>query len=865
MTIHYNNIIDGHCRHRHWLLLLCLIALLCPSITNAQALLDQQDKYLMENWVEDQMRRLDTPEKQLGQLIIPMIYQGKGSYDTPEARNMIRRQLERYHIGGVVFSKSTIHDHAALTNYAQQMAYEEGLPPLLVCVDGEWGLNMRMSDAIKYPRNRDIGKIHAPERDTLSYLYGLEVARQCRLMGIHINFAPVLDIDSNPKNPVIGNRSYGNSVDLVTSCGIYYSHGLEDGGVMACAKHFPGHGDTNKDSHKTLPRLRYTKKELLARELKPFQSFISQNLGGVMIAHLDVPKLAEKSGMPSTASKKIVTNLLKEEMGFDGLVITDGLAMKGASDYPDICVKALLAGNDILLQPTPDEKQWQSLLSALRDGRLSKTMIAEKCRRVLRWKYTLIMGQKPARGIQLLPYPQIDTVGIVSRLNTENALLLQSELNRLSNATGDAGIDPTLQSATEQEEEAIRQELAQATASGQASQVIVEDIYCPTPAITLPTATPEEVGINSAKLAEVSTIANEVVTSGAAPGCQVLIMRKGKIIYDQTFGTQGGNLEQNPYADRPITAETLYDLASMSKATATVPAFMLLMSEHNIRFKDLITKWLPEFKKTKYAKVTVQDLLFHESGLNAGYFFYKMADEPNELLRDKQMIEKIATLKPRRKQGQYLYSDLNFVLLRYIIERVSGERLDQYLTKRLPDFFGPWLCYNPLEQGVPLQLIAPTEQDDAVRHRFIHGTVHDEIGAWSLGVEGNSGLFGSAEALAPLLQMMLNDGELNGKQYLPRDLCHQFTTLKSSHSRRGMGFDKPETGKGKSSPTADECSAQTWGHTGFTGTCFWVDPKQDLVYIFLSNRICPNRDNRLLMTENYRTRIQSVIYQAIKK
>lgn len=829
---------------------------------HAQALLETADHYMMEQWVETQMRRLDSPEKQLGQLIMPMIYQGKGSYDTPETRDLIVRQLERYHVGGVVFSRTTIIDHALLTNYAQQIAYEEGLPPLLVALDGEWGLNMRMKDAVKFPRNRDIGKIQPPLRDTLCYMYGQEIARQCRLMGIHINFGPVLDIDSNKKNPVIGNRSYGPTSDLVSQCGIYYSHGVEDGGVMTVAKHFPGHGDTDKDSHRTLPRLKYDLKALRKRELKPFQAFIDQQLGGVMTAHLDLPKVAERSAMPSSASRRIVHDLLQDEMGFHGLVITDGLAMKGACDYPDICVKALLAGNDILLQPTPDERQWQSLLAALKDGRLPAKLIEEKCRRVLRWKFALIINPPAVRGVSSKPYPQIDTTRLVSRVTTEAATRLSTELARLSGNTGEAGIDPTLQTAIDQDWQALTPEVSQPSNT----QLAIEDnVAPPVPALRLPTATPAEVGMDATRLGVVSQLASQAVSSGATPGCQILIARYGRIVYDQTFGTLGGSVTQNRYSSRDVTAETLYDLASVSKAVGTLPALMLVMKENQMRFKDRIVRWLPELKGTSYAKLTIQDLLYHESGLMEGYTFYKMTDTPDSTFRETKMLQKIATLKPKRKQGQYLYSCLNFVLLRYIIERVSHQRLDQYLETRLPDFFGPWLCFNPLEHSVPLSAIAPTEQDDYVRHRFVHGTVHDETGAWALGIEGNSGLFGSAEALAPLLQMMLNDGELYGQRYLPQELCHQFTTLHSSHSRRGMGFDKPETDTKKTSPCAPECSRQTWGHTGFTGTCFWVDPRQDLIYIFLSNRICPSRDNKDLLTQNYRTRIQTAIYEAIKK
>jgi CubicO group peptidase (beta-lactamase class C family) len=228
------------------------------------------------------------------------------------------------------------------------------------------------------------------------------------------------------------------------------------------------------------------------------------------------------------------------------------------------------------------------------------------------------------------------------------------------------------------------------------------------------------------------------------------------------------------------------------------------------------------------------------------------------------MLQTIATLDPKRKLGRYLYSDLSFVLLRYIVERQTGERLDLFLERRLPDFYGPWCCYNPLQHGVPRGAIAPTEQDDVVRHRFIHGTVHDETGAWALGVEGNSGLFASAEALAPLIQMIANGGELGGKRYLSKETCRLFTTQRSPHSRRGLGFDR-QSAELDNPNLPEVCSPQTWGHTGFTGTCFWVDPKRELTYIFLSNKICPVRDNKAWTDGHVRPRILQAIYDALKR
>lgn len=829
--------------------LLTILLIFGQTQTDAQQLMEQADHAAMQAWVDEQMAQMSYQDK-LGQVMMPL-------YIKPDATDAdlraIQQDIRTNRFGGIVLSKGTIDNHARLVNFIQQVAREEGLPPMLIAIDGEWGLNMRLKDAIKYPKNLALGQINPEVRDTMIYFYGREVARQCRLLGIHINFAPVLDVNSNPKNPVIGSRSFSADPEVVSLAAVSYARGLEDGGVLSVGKHFPGHGDTKTDSHKTLPLQAKSIAQMNTTELPPFQTFINAGLGGIMTAHLDVPSLAEKKGMPATVSHRIVTDVLRNTMHFQGLIFTDGLAMKGATMYKDVCICALIAGNDVLLQPTPQKTQIDALRTALNKGykgnghKLSakefQQLIDEHCRRVLEWKFALGLNEPQ----------ELDTDNLVERVNTDFAYHLRDELERMSGNPQFADIDPTLQNQ-------FNDNMLAENMSAEPE----EDAMPPVPVLSLPTASPKEVGMDAKKLGLVSQIAEEVVSSGAAPGCQVLVARHGKVVYDQTFGTLGGTPEQNRYGDRPVTTETMYDLASVSKAVGTVPAVMLLMSEYDVKLRDRITRWLPEFKGTSYAKVTVQDLLYHESGLQEGYFFYKMTDKPDSVFRSDEMIKKIATLKPKRKQGKYLYSCLNFVLLRYIIERVSGERIDQYLQKRLPDFYGPWLTFNPLENGVPLSAIAPTEQDDIVRHRMVHGTVHDETGAWALGIEGNSGLFGSAEALVPVLQMMLNDGQLNGHQYLPQELCHQFTTQRSSHSRRGLGFDRQSTAKDNPS-VAEECSLQTWGHTGFTGTCFWVDSKQDLIYIFLSNRICPTRDNKLLMSKDFRTRIQSAIYQSIVK
>ena len=851
------NFYDNEChrRARRWLVLIGLFAL-CSTNLLGQNMLRKVDQEKMKEWVDEQMEKL-TPEQRLGQLVIPLYYMPDA---TKANLNSITLDIQEYHFGGALLSKGSMATHAKLVNRIQEVAQEEGLPGMMICIDGEWGLAMRLSDAIKYPRNGALGKINEDVRDTLCYMYGFEVGRQCRELGIQVNFAPVLDVNTNPKNPVIGTRSFGNNPELVSLAASSYARGLEDAGVLAVGKHFPGHGDTQTDSHTSLPKLSHSVNRLNEVELPPFQHFINQGLGGIMTAHLDVPALAEKKGMPATVSKRIITNILRNTMHFDGLVFTDGLAMVGAK-YKDVCINALLAGCDILLQPTPQKAQMNSLRNALKKGykgngyKLSaqefQQIVDEKCRRVLEWKYALGLDQ-----------PQmVEVEGLAERVNSEFAVHLKDELQRLSGNSGLVEYDPTLQN---QFNDIAMTEVASESAEPAVKEEVLEAFEPPYPLIALPTATPQQVGMDAKRLGEVSRLANEFVNSGAVPGCQIIVIRKNKVVYDQTFGRVGGNHAQNPYGDRPVTAETMYDLASLSKVLGTVPAIMLLVDDHKIRLRDRITKWLPELKGTHYAKVTVQDLLYHESGLRSTYSFYKLTETPDSIFRSKTMLQTIATLDPKRKLGRYLYSDLSFVLLRYIVERQTGERLDRFLERRLPDFYGPWCCYNPLQHGVPRGAIAPTEQDDVVRHRFIHGTVHDETGAWALGVEGNSGLFASAEALAPLIQMIANGGELGGKRYLSKETCRLFTTQRSPHSRRGLGFDR-QSAELDNPNLPEVCSPQTWGHTGFTGTCFWVDPKRELTYIFLSNKICPVRDNKAWTDGHVRPRILQAIYDALKR
>lgn len=336
----------------------------------------------MNHWVDSVFKTLTT-EEQLAQLIMPIVYPSQDM----QAIKREEQRFSKFKWGGILYQKGLMA-HQLIMNKRLQQANSI---PLLIALDGEWGLYMRLKDAPRFPRNLGLGLAGDAQ---MLYEYGREIARECRLMGIHVNFAPTVDVNINPLNPVIGSRSFGSTPSVVSQLSEAYALGLEDGGVLSVAKHFPGHGDTSEDSHKTLPIVQATRKRLELVELAPFKHYINSGLGGIMTAHLRVPALENRS-IPSSLSPNVCTDLLKKDLGFQGLIFTDGLEMEGVQTQSlgDIGVAALLAGNDILLGPASPEAQLNNLVLAYWDGRLPAKLIEEKVRKVLAYKYRLIISE----------------------------------------------------------------------------------------------------------------------------------------------------------------------------------------------------------------------------------------------------------------------------------------------------------------------------------------------------------------------------------------------------------------------------------------------------------------------------------------
>lgn len=360
-------------------LLLTLIFL--SSLT---AFAQQSNEEARVQWVDSTYQSLTDAQK-IGQLFVVMI-QSKA----PEKElKVFEEGLKRHQPGGVIFSLGTPYKQAQLTNYYQSLSKV----PLMISMDAEWGVAMRLDSVPQYPWNMTLGAI---QDLSLLRTIGSHMGMQAKRLGVHMNFAPVADVNINPNNPIIGNRSFGSDVRKVFARALALSQGMNEAGVFSCAKHFPGHGDTSVDSHKALPVLPFTRERLDSIELHPYKTPLLQGVQGVMVAHLDVPILTGDPGLPVSLSHKVTTDLLQKELKFKGLVFTDALNMKGASDFSpdgDVSLKALLAGNDVLVIPNDLELSIAHLLDALKKGVLTEARLAHSVKKILRAKYDLGLDQ----------------------------------------------------------------------------------------------------------------------------------------------------------------------------------------------------------------------------------------------------------------------------------------------------------------------------------------------------------------------------------------------------------------------------------------------------------------------------------------
>lgn len=718
------------------------------------------------DWIDSVMATLSL-EQRVAQLMVVRVPLNL----TDKQTRAFSEEMNGYGVGGVCFFAGTAERQVPMTRRLQKDADV----PLLVCIDGEWGLGMRLKDLYSFPKNAVFGQLR-PDADSIVYRMGEEIGRQCREMGIHVNFAPVVDINSNPKNPVIGTRSFGTDRERVAQLGIMYALGQQSQGVLATAKHFPGHGDTDADSHLELPVINHSVEYIDSIDTYPFRRLIEAGVGGVMVAHLQVRSL--DSVRPSSLSPIIVGGLLRQKLGFDGLVVTDGLDMKGVTNtYGEGNgeLAALLAGNDILLLPPDVPKAIEVIKSAAERSDSVRALVDYHCRRVLKTKYHYVR-----------PYIH-DDIKIPGDNHTQMCKDIVTDLN-----------------------------------------------------------------INVDR--RIDSIVNRAIAAKAMPGCQIVVMHRGRVVLDRCYGRQTYD-----NASAPVTPATVYDLASLTKVTATTLAVMKLVDQNKVSLNDKLSRHLPYLKGTDKERITVKQALSHCAGLKAYDALWQQASERDSIL---QLIAE----SPLNPDAGMVYSDFGFMLLGDMVEQISGQTLDTFVMENFYEPMGLFsTTFRPVENGIALTSIAPTEQDSM--RGLICGEVHDPNAAAMGGVSGHAGLFSNAREVALLMQMLLNGGELDGERYLKEKTVKTFTSrhFERQGNRRALGFDKQLFTPSTNAQVCPQASQNSYGHTGFTGTMLWVEPDEDLIYVFLSNRVHPSSSPNKLAQMNIRTDIQSCIYNDICK
>ena len=971
--------------------------LLFPLSLRAQQTDPPFIKYLNHPWVDSVLKTLTT-DQQIAQLIWIPAWSDKDVSHSVEVSDIIRK----FGIGGIIFFQGTPGKQAELTNFYQKISKV----PLFIATDAEWGLGMRLNNVEKFPYQMTLGAI---QNDSLIYLMGKAIADQSKRLGINMNLAPVADINNNSLNPVINYRSFGENREKVTAKTLMYMKGMQDNNIMATAKHFPGHGDTDVDSHNDLPVINHSKSRLDSLELFPFSRLINEGICGVMTAHLRVPSLDTTSNLPSTLSSLIINDLLKKQMGFKGLVMTDAMNMKGVTKYYEPWVadaKAFEAGNDVIEYVTDVDAAVREISNLVKAKKITAEEVTSRCRKILAAKYWAgLSNYKKVRQTNLehdlskgisnalirelyasaitvlndndniIPVSHLERTRIATlaiNKNKKEPTLFQERISKYAPAdnffidtinqkktsvilkklahydlviTGifntdqrpgmNFGIPENLDSLLEKlnmqnrciityfgnpyaiakinslqkaaglilayQENNYTQDLSvQLIFGGIGSKgllpVTINNKYPEGYGIItqgnlrLQYGIPESAGMNSEFLnRKVDSIANWGIAVGAYPGCEVMIARKGVVVFQKTYGYQ-------TYENRVgVSEDDLYDLASVTKISGPLPALMLLNSSGKFSPDEKLGTYLPDFRRTNKADLLLRDMLTHQAGLQAWIPFWKETVKkdgkfkrnifspeaskkyPEEVAEglyiNKNYRKKIFTEIKKSPLGEkkYLYSDLTFIIVPEIIDRLAGKPWYDFVTSELYHKIGAFeIGFNPYKK-YSLTRIVPTEYDSLFRKQLLHGTVHDEGAAMLGGISGHAGLFATANDLMKLIELYRRMGNYGGEQLISNEVMKEYSRVQfpENKNRRGLGFDKPLLNNQEVKPDevypARSASPESFGHSGYTGTFVWVDPKYEISYIFFCNRVYPTRNNNLVTDMNLRTEILQAIYDSIEE
>lgn len=973
-----------------------LICGMIAALTLACGSLFAQDAE--SHWVDSVYNSL-TLEQRVGQLICMRanlpdkpFYESVGEY------------IKTYNIGGVCFFRADMTDQLVKTNEWQALAQT----PLMVSIDAEWGLAMRVKNTVAYPYQMTLGAVTDNE---LIYQMGQQVAEQCQRMGIHVNFAPVADVNSNAKNPVIGVRSFGESPQNVGEKAAAYALGMQSKGMITTMKHFPGHGDTDTDSHLTLPTVNRSYEEVKDVELAPFRYLIERGVNGAMVGHLYLPAIEKVENTSSSLSKGVVTDLLKKEMGFEGLIFTDGLDMKGVSQTipaDSVAYVAFLAGNDVLILPHDVPKAIQQIKEGAERDTAIAARLEESCKKILKYKFraglnhyqplstgnlsqnlnsqtyldlrkqlfgeavTMLRNEGGVIPVKTDQKVAVVTIGKSSNAKTMVAALAETGLSPKSYtvskenaadakawlkdletydlvvvnvmqtsiyASKDFGVNDAtvdffnklvaqndvvlnlfgcpyaldkfrinnsvkgLLIGYQDEEEVLDAVIAiltgkrsargllpvstakfkcgdgivpMLTSGDLANAPVLHEGSLPIDQIPLPKGS-----IELKYERQLDSIAKMGIEKGAYPGCQIVAMKDGKAVYDKCFGTftySGGNR---------VVPEDVYDVASLTKIFASTLALMKLYEDGQLDLDKTMGDFFPYLNESDKGAIKLIDILTHQSGMKSWIPFHNelIGEEGLKMEYFKDHIDETHTvrvaenlylvndykekiidsiMKSPLKEKKYVYCDMGFYFVPELVKQLTNKSLEEYLREK---FYDPMhlssIGYLPLHWRTR-ETIIPTEEDTTFRHQLLWGDVHDQVASLMGGVSGHAGLFANAHDLAVITQMLLDKGTFEGKQLLKPETIQYFTTAPfySDGNRRALGFDKLPVDKKGSSTASKSASMASYGHTGFTGTFFWADPENNLLIIFLSNRVNPNSDPNYLSRLNIRTLLHDVLYQA---
>lgn len=890
------------------------------------------------NWVDSQLQSM-TLEEKVGQMMA-LAYIPKFYHEENADFNRLLSCVKNYGIGGVMIFQGEPYAVARTLEKLQSSAEI----PLWVMADIEWGVSMRVQEGITFLPNMAIGAIGSEE---YAYQMGKITAQEARAIGIHVGFVPVMDVNNNPDNVIINTRSYGEDPLLVARLGSAFIKGLQENGVYATAKHFPGHGDTNVDSHIGLPTISAPLERMQKVELPPFKAAVEAGVKLVMVAHITYSDVPSMQGRPATLDPYFTEEVLRKQFNFQGLIVTDAMDMGGiVNNYwsGEAAVRAINSGIDMILMTPNFEPTYRFVVQAIKDGRISAERIDQSVRRILHAKFEQGLYQKPVINLDELEkvmgrpehvrqaeeianlamtllkdqyhvFPlqadKIDSIGILTITDGDYGLLYESRLRQEVSRRVPAVLSGLIDYRSCQ---ADIQKLKEVMNSAQAviiglfvrwgsykgsvslsdsTVALLKDLFHldkpiavisfgspylirqlpETPSYLcsydtsplairaavratfgeiplqakLPVSIPNHYQIGdglerAAYSMELQTelqdslfkaayqVIEEAIDDSIFPGAQIAIIKDNKILAHRGFGRQTYDVNSPP-----VTTKTMYDLASVTKVTATTLVAMKLYEQKLIRLDIPVNSYLPQFKGGLKDSITLRHLLTHSAGIRAWDRLWEHASNRQEAL------EYIYNLPLEYTPGDSMvYSDLGIIMVGEVLETVTGKTIDQLAQDLIIKPLGlKSTMYNP-----PQNLwkdIAPTEIGGDLKRGLIHGTVHDENTFFLGGVSSHAGLFSTAEDLAVLSQMLLNKGIYRHQRFYNPQTIKEWTTPQNmpSGSNRALGWDTPSA---KGSSAGDYFSPGSFGHLGFTGTSIWIDPGEKIAVILLTNRVHPTRE-----------------------